>query len=103
MSDIQLLRQAAALMRDRAKGATPGPWYDATAGRVRALPDHAVVAITPVDSIADNDGAHIASWHPAVALAIANWLDSSAFLQENDQGCDPDAIAVAAAYLGESK
>ena len=45
---------------------------------------------------------HIASWHPAVALAVADWLDADAGVMERH---DLDvaiskAYAVARAYLG---
>jgi hypothetical protein len=45
-------------------------------------------------------GDYIASWHPLVALAVAEWLDASA----GPQGSVTDlchALAAARAYLGE--
>lgn len=99
----ELLRRAAALMRERAKGAHRAtevsgvPWY-------------------PVEQILGKvvwaeDAEHIASWHPAVALAVADWLDATA--TRIDAGRDPqhggrrnhswrgsrEALAVARAYL----
>jgi hypothetical protein len=46
------------------------------------------------------DAEHIASWHPAVALAVADWLDDT-----DTEGHHPDesccgACEVARAYLG---
>jgi len=81
-----LLRRAAALMRERAEAATPGPWHgfppEAPAWSQQVVwAGQATVAevsmpIPPefgLDGLADRD--HIASWHPAVALAVADWLD----------------------------
>jgi hypothetical protein len=54
---------------------------------------------------------HIASWHPAVALAVANWLEEVAERQKptdhwnrRSHGWTGSefANAVALAYLGES-
>jgi hypothetical protein len=39
---------------------------------------------------------HIASWHPAVALAVADWLEATVLTDANA----PFALAVARAYLG---
>ena len=75
-----LLREAAALMRQRAGLAIPGPWVgywpgDGTARVVETVTgDRDEVAST--GSIAESE--HIASWHPTVALAAADWLDSAA-------------------------
>lgn len=62
-----------------------------------------------------DDAPHIASWHPAVALAVADWLDAEATKVtewRQSQPGKPDihystgkvskhALAVARAYLGE--
>jgi hypothetical protein len=53
------------------------------------------------------DAEHIASWHPAVALAVADWLDLIANWRGPDgerrwdqsDSCDFAALAVARAYL----
>lgn len=63
-----------------------------------------------------SDATHIASWHPVVALAVADWLDHAADIENDDDddagdmGCDcpyckgiPLAIAVARAYLGRDE
>lgn len=55
MSDIDLIREAAALMRQRAEWANEG-----------------------------TDAIHIASWHPTVALAVADWLSDIATRHEPD-------------------
>lgn len=53
------------------------------------------------------DAAHIASWHPQVALAVADWLDKYADLYEASRhrnrpvfGDHEHAMAFARAYLG---
>jgi hypothetical protein len=116
-----VLREAAALMRERAAAATPGVWslwpdgiyvnpdstdegwliYDAQVLEVSEEPDEFV---TPDDAV------HIASWHPAVALAVADWLDAEADRHESLRehggrglrvdGQVPNAFTVAHAYLG---
>jgi hypothetical protein len=75
----EILRKAAALMRERAEAATnDGQWFAAS-----GLGGPSVIS---EDSLGDwlgniaertseHDAQHIASWHPAVALAVADWLD----------------------------
>jgi hypothetical protein len=63
-----------------------------------------LVATTP-DYGRDAIAEHIASWHPGVALAVADWLDQIACMVELDAemfgrvGCD-EALATARAFLG---
>lgn len=91
-------------MRSRAEAANEGPWAPETnhsgyhqdiwselgAGRRFQLGGDFVPP----------DAEHIASWHPAVALAVADWLDSVA---DRDGTCrsveSEPALAVADAYL----
>lgn len=110
----EVLREAAALMRERAEAATPGPWEH--------LGDHLVwpsdmgpAANDPIlamvgDAHAES-AAHIASWHPSVTLAVADLLEAEAAAQEFDTGVGLSeseaasgigtfALAVARAYLG---
>jgi hypothetical protein len=128
-----LLRQAASLMRERAEAATPSPWArgiefaapsevwhegDAETLMVCDTAD-AYSAENRPGELALEDAEHIASWHPAVALAVADWLDAEAARAERwvawDRAYDekPDegemqartrdiapAHAVATAYLG---
>lgn len=103
------MRQAAQLMRDRAKAATPGQWTATERYPFLVLqPD----AAEPMSSVSTNlagapeaDAAHIAGWHPAVAIAVADWLDSVAFAIENNtpEGVEVahagQAVAVTLAYL----
>lgn len=51
---------------------------------------------------AGHQRAHVASWHPAVALAVADWLDDAATLADETGRIDRHALAVARAYIGES-
>lgn len=114
----ETLRRAAVLMRSRVASTNDGPWvqngfeYDDVA-------DSFTYDISqeedPTHSFAyaeDRDTAdYIASWHPAVALAVADSLDqAAAIVEEADNGplqmamgaiCEP-LVAVARAYLGET-
>jgi len=111
----ETLRRAASLMRERAEGATPGPWtcygdhlvWPSEQGPAANDPILAMVGEAHEDS-----AEHIASWHPAVALAVADWLDAVAEawpISEPDYGLSVraeavghrQALAVARAYLGE--
>jgi hypothetical protein len=102
----ETLRKAAALMRERANAARDvtgaSDWHIATAyedgwscyavrssgGRVSSLS-------------AEEEATHIASWHPAVALAVADWLGSLSYADERANAADyQDALTVARAYLG---
>lgn len=92
------LRRAAALMRERAMRSCPdGAWYDQGDLHDALYP----LADTMDDPQADAE--HIASWHPAVALAVANLLTDLAVDYEDgvlDDTTTDDALAVARAYLG---
>lgn len=109
----ELLREAARLMRSRAELATPGPWERAR-GRhgegVRSSTTGAILATLHTDRDRE-DMRHVASWHPAVALAVADLLDDGAsyveFMQR-EHPAEPAAdyakfyLAVARAYLEET-
>jgi hypothetical protein len=118
-----VLRRAAALMRERAAGATAvwgaerwkafhaeHPYSNGV--RTPDLDRHYVGTDDEHGSILLSSGwdetqivDHAASWHPAVALKVAAWLDSEAAVVELDGGrpvlLSPQALAVARAYLGE--
>jgi hypothetical protein len=125
----EVLRRAASLMRERAEAATPPPWhvdyrqhvYAALAApqvRYDAPSNNYTTAVAPM--VWDRNAEHIASWHPAVALAVADWLDDTADRLDDDLATyRPDRtrydsteawvernyrqpLAVARAYLGES-
>jgi hypothetical protein len=100
VSDVDRIREAAALMRQRAEWANEGPWER---GR-----DWAGTYTIDADGIGTlgqgfvgTDAIHIASWHPTVALAVADWLDDHAS-QSDILRCAPNprAINVARTYLG---
>lgn len=104
-----VLRRAAALMRERAGAATPGPWTYEPAGESECGEPNCcyeywhdrVWGDGVVQAEIDDAGnaQHIASWHPVVALAVADWLDSEF---SHPFGPTAEAIDVARAYLGES-
>lgn len=109
-ADVALLRRAASLMRERAETATPGPFSVIDAGgwwtvegleRFRHLTNDVGFGEDRATAV------HVASWHPAVALAVADLLDRIAWMG----GLDPDllhrvgmaeVVAIARAYLGEA-
>lgn len=100
-----LLREAAALMRQRAEPfAARGPW-EVNPEDPRSIESRYLIG--PVAQNVHTGGAeHIASWHPDVALAVADWLDYVAQIADDSTipfgefGFDRAAIAVARAYLG---
>ena len=115
-SPSAVLRRAAGLMLERAEAATPGKWQQVTSQGVgiSASPfDSSTLATTHHRSGVDQsarDAAHVASWHPAVAVKVATSLEqAAAILDEAADG--PLAMAmraiaeplvdVARAYLGE--
>lgn len=101
-------------MRERAQAATPGPWI---ADQSEIYRDHGVgdwvaeTLNTDGHYITEANSAHIASWHPTVALAVADWFDihGGGLERAGARGigfCDSpadtmQALAVARAYLGE--
>lgn len=101
------LREAAALMRQRAaaadKFAQAEGWWQPTPLRQAFS---AFVGEGETLQGADEDAEHIASWHPAVALAVADWLDRLAgaydftYLTPDSVPTMREALAVARAYLG---
>ena len=118
------LRTAAKWMRKRAEAATPGPWRPVSAlyqddAFSAVLDDRGDVddprtwlvgsglgAVNPAGTVD-----HIASWHPLVALAVADWLDSvtdrwigvPAGPSEPEPEDFDAALAVARAYLGSGQ
>jgi hypothetical protein len=103
----EILRRAASLMRERAtaaaKDAPPPwladkPWSPGQETEVRDVERNSI-AYSESGHNASMDATvapHVASWHPAVALAVADWLDAAAkYPRQSSQ-----ALAVARAYLG---
>lgn len=111
MSDVETLRKAATLIRERAQAANTDeartPYGDT---RIGVVPPERWGAMVD-DYLGGEVGAHCASWHPAVALAVADWLDAAAEDEEmfrrlrystvGHLGENP-ALAVARAYLGST-
>jgi hypothetical protein len=117
----EVLREAAALMRERAEKAEQGRWklwgmtVMADPTGTSNVDDGIDVAQASTPSWCERgprtwNAEHIASWHPAVALAVADWLASVAERQidAHDTGAIlggtdwEHALAVARAYLGEA-
>lgn len=99
----ETLRRAAALMRERAEGSTAGPWIAAeqTHGEWFGIQSQWTALGTAYERV---EAQHIASWHPAVALAVADWLLDASYEASGDDGwTHPEALAVAQAYLGENQ
>jgi hypothetical protein len=100
-----VLRQAATILRERAEGATPGPWFLDAAGATGVYTEARVsetsqdVAL-PVIHPGGLDGTdrYIATMHPGVGLALADWLDAEATVccDDNDK---PRVRALAVARL----
>lgn len=108
------LREAAKRLRKLATAATPGPWSvteqhgrdiaDEAWSDVRVSSPAGDVAITYLSNViegGDENEAYIASMHPAVALAVADWLDRFADLLYCYGPAEFDhALAIARAFLG---
>lgn len=116
------LREAATKLRRLAESATPGPWVVDVRGVLEASDD----VRTILGHIANGGGegkanaALIAAMHPAVGLAVADWLDGAGIAlgaREDDEWFDLDdapispedtfaigsALDVADAILGGAK
>lgn len=84
-ADADVLRRAAAAMRLNARFATRGPW--AVENRVvliavdecRTILGHCNQGGIPEN---ESNAIHIASWHPLVAVAVADLLDNEAHAME---------------------
>lgn len=107
----EVILRAALLMRSRAEAATRGPWLSMDGGdRLVHDPGHDLdppeyVVNEPMSNAANAE--HIASWHPLVALQVAEFLESyGQELKESrsvgEPGATATAYAIACAYLGET-
>ena len=102
MTADETLRKAANLMRERARAATPGPW---SADGLEGTLSSPTGDVLHVQMWRESDAEHIASWHPVVALAVADWLDDAAAYVAAYPGythAEDTPLRVARAYLGES-
>jgi hypothetical protein len=109
----ETMRRAAALMRERAGGCEPRRWHWEALGekrypqRVSSDGNVALIAETFIDPAhRPYEAEHIASWHPLVALAVAEWLETEAQLHgirghNSGEGHTFQALKVARAYLGD--
>ncbi|MEV0214248.1 hypothetical protein [Micromonospora sp. NPDC050695] len=105
MNDIETIRAAARLMRERAETACPGPWFiTAMSGRyggVVAKPtadfpeDRGYDGHLIGESLSAAHREYVASWDPTVTLLVAEWLEDVA----NGDGVDRHALGIARAYL----
>lgn len=119
-----LLREAAALMRERAEAENSRGWYKVDFNEGDGYPFRPLWGVSndvyfnppgdedepwlavEIHTGEEATATHIASWHPDVALAVADWLDAVA---SGDTGNDLDwshprdvfaAAVVARTYLG---
>lgn len=93
MSDADLLHRAAARMRELAEAADGNTGWTFSPGRDGMQGDPGSPALI----------AHIESWSPTVALAVADWLESEAdrFDGPTIAGGNRAAVVVARAFLRE--
>lgn len=94
-----VLREAAALMRSRAEAAMESPW------RARLFNGEGQVVDSEDEILAVGDYedmVHIASWHPAVALKVADLLDLLSELVDDYPSDLEPAVDLARTYLGSA-
>jgi hypothetical protein len=128
MSAAEELREAARLMRERAYGATSGPWSvvpDVDGGSrshvvsdfitTRYASKDPTVAVCASPQYGDteraewgqtDDAVHIASWGPEVADLVAVWLDAEAehiASHDCEAHCEPDGCAESTAALAVAR
>lgn len=94
----ELLRRAAALMRERAEVGPDHPWSLVEEDQVVAR--YTLGEVVIADYVRDEWADHIASWHPAIALAVADLLDTAA--DTGGSWLIEPLLTVARAYLGEA-
>lgn len=106
-SPDETIRRAAARMRELAQAAPQSPWWTGAGVGGTGYPKFIrneecifVLAEWQQSGSWPAAGDYIASMHPLVALAVADWLDAAAGPQGSVAGlCH--ALAVARAYLGD--
>ena len=106
------LRQAAETLRERADLATAGPWtVDPDSGADGFAPlvvGQNMAVCETFDGPHPSDATYIATMHPAVGLALADWLDIIASKEKAREGVDspipvlylPEALTIARAING---
>lgn len=100
-ADVETILRAAALMRERAEAVRAGAdepdmWFGP-----EEIVSEFMWGDQPQHGDVEADAEHIASWHPAVALALADHLEYVAH-RANDRTVGVTALAIARAYLGET-
>jgi hypothetical protein len=102
-----LLREAATLMRQRANAASQGTWQRTSEANIGGYPSvitrngAGVYGVVDEWHVESPDAEHIASWHPLVALAVADVLEHEAAVEEQyGAPASTLAVAVARVYLG---
>lgn len=94
----QRLRDAARVLRERGEMATPGPWRasvldgvehdDGSSGYRGGIYPGTMSGPPPIfvtNCIDKRDADFIAAMHPGVALALADWLEAEAAVQDSMQ------------------
>lgn len=124
MDDVEALRRAAEKARELAGAVPPGPWTHAVDGMCygggtdiwpavfHTMPSGERQVLQTFDASRDGGALadQMASWHPGVALAVADWWDASADEAELiDEGInskawlyDSSAVRAARVFLGEA-
>lgn len=104
MTPVEELREASSLMRERAEAATQGPYIiDSIESGEHALfidrdPDPEGLGCGGAEVagwLTEANAQHFASWHPTMAIAVADLLVEASL----DWPEYPAALAVARAYL----
>ena len=112
-----ILRRAAAVLRERAEAATPGPWeameHDSNPGDEGVCLLGAAATVTGSHMIGyfhvlsqaeqEANGAYAATMHPGVGLAIADWLQLEADrLGWLENHATPQAVVLARLILWDA-
>lgn len=81
MTPAEKLRDAATRLREYSNEATEGPWemgYVTPANRLERIPAYADLEPSVAGGLDPADAAYMATMHPGVGLALADWLDAAA-------------------------
>lgn len=113
MSAVETIREAAALMRERAQAAdrewnadiVPGDSLHLWVTDYDPSDPSGQTAMQRIVGGAESPWAeHISSWHPLVALDVADLLNNVIGAQPHDiAAIERDALAVALSYLGRQQ
>lgn len=117
MNATDTIREAARLIRERAEAACPGPYFttgqSVRYGGMVAAPcdghpeDRGYDGHLIGESMTEVNRTHLAGWPPAVAIAVADWLDLEARMaarrDNSAEGHTFHALTVARTYLTREK